>query len=97
MLFSSTTAACPSYTDYSQVRNKSLYCHTFFSVFVLCKVPHGPFSTGSLALPYMRPDLTCRTFTSNAVEVGFSFNYSNRLSTASLESHTGHEGVIKGP
>ncbi|KAI9172562.1 DUF1237 domain [Paramyrothecium foliicola] len=30
--------------------------------------PHEPFSTGPLALPYMRPSPECRTFNSSAVE-----------------------------
>jgi hypothetical protein len=30
---------------------------------------HGPYSSGSLALPYMRPAPACRTFNSSAVEV----------------------------
>lgn len=33
------------------------------------QVPHGDNSTGPLGLPYMRPDPTCRTFNSSAVEV----------------------------
>lgn len=33
--------------------------------------PHGPYSSGSLKLPYMRPSEECRTFTSPAVEVSF--------------------------
>ncbi|KAF9651779.1 hypothetical protein BDM02DRAFT_3090493 [Thelephora ganbajun] len=32
------------------------------------KNPHGAPSEGPLGLPYMRPDITCRTFTSSAVE-----------------------------
>ncbi|KAF5333469.1 hypothetical protein D9611_002335 [Ephemerocybe angulata] len=32
------------------------------------KAPHPPFSSGELALPYMRPSPECRTFTSTAVE-----------------------------
>lgn len=35
--------------------------------------PHEPKSSGALGLPYMRPPPECRTFTSPAVEVGFSF------------------------
>lgn len=31
--------------------------------------PHGPYSSGSLKLPYMRPSEDCRTFKSPAVEV----------------------------
>lgn len=31
--------------------------------------PHGPYSEGPLALPYMRPAPECRTFNSSAVEV----------------------------
>ncbi|KAG9219148.1 hypothetical protein CCMSSC00406_0001558 [Pleurotus cornucopiae] len=30
--------------------------------------PHAPFSTGPLALPFMRPDPACRTFNSTSVE-----------------------------
>lgn len=33
--------------------------------------PHGPYSSGSLKLPYMRPSEECRTFKSPAVEVSF--------------------------
>ncbi|KAF9782151.1 Six-hairpin glycosidase-like protein [Thelephora terrestris] len=43
---------CPSYTEYSK--------HS--------QSPHGTPSDGPLGLPYMRPDLACRTFTSVAVE-----------------------------
>ncbi|TFK29311.1 hypothetical protein FA15DRAFT_664243 [Coprinopsis marcescibilis] len=32
------------------------------------RVPHPPFSSGPLALPYMRPEPECRTFHSTAVE-----------------------------
>ncbi|KAF8897341.1 Six-hairpin glycosidase-like protein [Infundibulicybe gibba] len=49
VLVSTSYAACPDYTQYSQS-------------------PHGPFSTGPLALPFMRPDPACRTFNSTAVE-----------------------------
>lgn len=31
--------------------------------------PHGPYSSGPLKLPYMRPSEECRTFKSPAVEV----------------------------
>ncbi|EAU84952.2 hypothetical protein CC1G_00471 [Coprinopsis cinerea okayama7 len=32
------------------------------------RTPHPPFSSGPLALPYMRPEPACRTFNSTAVE-----------------------------
>ncbi|PNY26288.1 Uncharacterized protein TCAP_03781 [Tolypocladium capitatum] len=50
---------------------------------------HGPYSTGPLAVPFMRPSPECRTFHSSAVEASFARSDESRhwLTTPTPESH----------
>lgn len=61
-------ARCPDYTTFSQV-SMPRWARQGDSLLISSQTPQGNFSTGALALPYMRPAPACRTFNSSSVEV----------------------------
>ena len=68
MMGASAGIGCPDYSTYSQVR---LYAtNNCIPLIWALQTSHGNPSAGPLGLPYMRPDLACRTFNSTSVEVG---------------------------
>jgi hypothetical protein len=60
--------ASASWKNFQPQRRTASSCPDYNSY---SEQPHGPYSSGALKLPYMRPSEECRTFTSPAVEVSF--------------------------
>jgi hypothetical protein len=66
LLATSTLASAVTWKDYEAQNRTAADCPSYNDY---SQKPHGPYSSGPLALPFMRPPPKCRTFKSDAVEV----------------------------